>query len=259
MSGASDAAGTPTSAAAASPVGSAATINGVAIDANDFPSAEAAAVRELMRQRALADGLVAADAAVEDVDAAIERLLERDVKVPEPTDDECRRFYAAHQADFVAGELAAVRHILFQVTPRTPVPALRARAEGVLAEVLHAPDRFEALAREWSNCPSAQHGGNLGQLQRGESVPEFEGAIFGDTWTGVRRDLVKTRFGFHIVAVERRAPGTTLPFDAVRERIATRLRETVLTRALAQYVRVAAGAADVRGVDLQGSDTPLVQ
>lgn len=245
--------------ASPSPAGAAATINGVAIDTNDFPSAEAAAVRELMRQRALADGLVAADAAAADVDTGIERLLERDVQVPEPTEDECRRYYAAHPTAFVAGELAAVRHILFQVTPRTPVPALRARAEGVLAEVLQAPDRFDALAREWSNCPSAQHGGNLGQLQRGETVPEFERAIFGETWTGVRRDLVKTRFGFHIVAVEHRAAGTALPFDAVRERIATRLRETVLARALAQYVRVAAGAADVRGVDLEGSETPLVQ
>ena len=235
------------------------TINGVAIDTADFPSAEAAAVRELMHQRALAEGLVAAGAASEDVDAAIERLLEREVRVPEPTEDECRRYYAAHPAAFVVGELAAVRHILFQVTPRTPVPALRARAENVLSEVLRAPDRFEALAREWSNCPSGQHGGNLGQLQRGETVPEFERAIFGDAWTGVRRDLVKTRYGFHIVAVDHRAAGITLPFEQVRPRVAARLRETALARALGQYVRVAAGRADVRGVDLGGSATPLVQ
>lgn len=234
-------------------------VNGVTIDATGFPSIEAAAVRELMRQRAIAEGLVAVAAGAGDTDAAIERLLEREVKTPEPTEEECRRYYAAHPGAFVAGELAAVRHILFQVTPHTPVPALRARAEGVLADVLREPGRFEDLAREWSNCPSAQHGGNLGQLQRGEMVPEFEQAIFGETWTGIRRELVKTRFGFHIVAVEHRAAGTTLPFEAVHPRVAARLREAVLARALEQYVRVLAGAAELRGVDLGASATPLVQ
>ena len=234
-------------------------VNGVTVDVAGFPSIEAAAVRELMRQRAMAEELVTATADADDIDAAIERLLEREVKTPEPTEEECRRYYAAHPGAFVAGELAAVRHILFQVTSRTPVPALRARAEAVLADVLREPERFEALAREWSNCPSAQHGGNLGQLQRGEMVPEFEQAIFGETWTGIRHELVKTRFGFHIVAVEHRATGTTLPFDAAYERVAARLREAVLARALEQYVRVLAGAAELRGVDLGGSATPLVQ
>lgn len=249
-----DATGT-TPAAARQPV----IVNGVTIDVEGFPSAEAAAARELMRQRAIAESMVALEAGPEEIDTAIERLLEREVRTPEPTDDECRRYYAAHPGAFVAGELVAARHILFQVTPGTPVPALRARAEAVLAELLRAPDRFEARVQECSNCPSAQQGGNLGQLQRGEMVPEFEQAIFGGTWTGIRNELIKTRFGFHIVAVDHRAPGTALPFEVVRERIAARLRDTVLARALTQYVRVLAGTADVRGAELGGSATPLVQ
>lgn len=242
-----------------SPPSAAVTVNGVTASIEGFPSPEAAAARELMRQRAVAEGLVGPEASADEVDGGIERLLERDVRTPEPTDDECRRYYAAHQRDFVAGELAAVRHILFQVTPGTPVPALRARAESVLAEVLRAPERFEALAREFSNCPSGAQGGNLGQVQRGEMVPEFERAVFGDAATGVRRELVKTRFGFHVVAVDRRAPGSQVPFEAVRERIASRLREGVLARAITQYVRVLAGTAEVTGADLGGSATPLVQ
>lgn len=230
------------------------TVNGVAVD-----SAPAAA-RELLRQQALASGLLAEGAPANEADAAIERLLEREVAVPEPGETECRRFYDAHPALFSAGELAAVRHILFQVTPGTPVGALRAKAEGVLSELLKMPERFEALARECSNCPSSQHGGNLGQLQRGESAPEFEAALFSGTWTGVHAQLVKTRFGFHILAVDRRAPpGKRPPFEAVRERVAERLRAATLERALAQYVRLLAGRADVRGVDLGAVATPLVQ
>jgi peptidyl-prolyl cis-trans isomerase C len=228
-------------------------VNGVAVDS------PAAAARELLRQQAVASGLVADGAPQNDADTAIERLLEREVAVPEPGEAECRRFYDAHPALFSAGELAAVRHILFQVTPGTPVGALRAKAEGVLSELLERPERFEALARECSNCPSSRHGGNLGQLERGESAPEFEAALFGGAWTGVHAQLVKTRFGFHILAVDRRAPGKRAPFEAVRERVAERLRAATLERALAQYVRVLAGRADVRGVDLGAVATPLVQ
>jgi peptidyl-prolyl cis-trans isomerase C len=234
-------------------------INGVVVNAAEFPTPEAAAARELLRQRALVTGLLSDVADAGAVDAAIERLLEREVQTPEPTDEECRRYYDAHPERFVSGELVAARHILFQVTEGTPVVALRAKAELTLAELLKAPERFEALARECSNCPSAQHGGNLGQLQRGETVPEFERALFDGSWTGVHGQLVRTRYGFHIVAIDRRAPGQRMPFEPVRARIAERLRKTVLERAFAQYIRVLAGHADVRGVELESVSSPLVQ
>lgn len=54
-------------------------------------------------------------------------------------------------------------------------------------------------------------------------------------------------------------PGETLPFEAVQEQIAMRLKATVEARALRLYVSVLAGQADVIGVDLQGAETPLVQ
>jgi peptidyl-prolyl cis-trans isomerase C len=234
-------------------------INGIAVDTEGYPGPEAAAVRELLRQRAVATGLVVDAADAEEVDAAIERMLEREVKTPEPTEAECRHHYGANARQFISGDLVAARHILFQVTPGVPVNALRAKAELTLSELLKAPDRFEALARECSNCPSAQQGGNLGQIQRGETAPEFERVLFDGTWMGIYGQLVKTRYGFHIVAVDRRAPGHQVPFEAVRQAVAEHLRAGVQKRALEQYVRVLAGQADVRGVHLGAAPTPLVQ
>lgn len=92
-------------------------VNGVEVDAARFASAKAAAARELVRQRAVVTGLLGADAADDDIDAAIERLLEREVRTPEPTEAECRQYYDANPKRFVSGELVAARHILFQVTP----------------------------------------------------------------------------------------------------------------------------------------------
>jgi peptidyl-prolyl cis-trans isomerase C len=73
------------------------------------------------------------------------------------------------------------------------------------------------------------------------------------------RELVKTRHGFHIVAIDRRIQGTRLPFDMVRDAIAERLRAMVEEKALKQYVSVLAGQADIQGADLNEAEIPLVQ
>ena len=235
------------------------TINGIAVVVADWPSPEVAAIRELLRQRAIAVGLLAAGTDDEGaIGAAIERLLADEVDVPTPTEAECRRQYTTHKKEFTNGDLVQVRHILFQITPSVSVPEIRARAERALSELLADPDRFAALAAEPSNCPSGQHG-NLGQIGRGDTVPEFERAIFRFGANGVLREFVKTRHGFHIVAGNESIPGKTLPFEAVQERIAERLRTAVEKRALRQYVAVLAGRAEISGVDLAGAKTPLVQ
>jgi peptidyl-prolyl cis-trans isomerase C len=125
--------------------------------------------------------------------------------------------------------------------------------------LLREPERFAAVAAEMSNCPSGQHGGNLGQIGRGDTVPEFEKAIFRLGPTGLLRELVKSRHGFHIVAIDQRIPGKRLPFDVVRAEIAERLRTLVEEKALRQYVSILAGKADIRGAHLNGTEIPLVQ
>jgi peptidyl-prolyl cis-trans isomerase C len=235
-------------------------VNSVAIAVEPGASGELAAARELLRQRGIAVGLLSAEAHDEAaVDETIEALLAREVITPSPTEDECRRYYEGHRREFQSGDLVHARHILFQVTPSVRVPDMRARAEHTLNELLREPERFDALARELSNCPSGQHGGNLGQIGRGDTVPEFEKALFRFGASGILRELVKTRYGFHIVTVDQSIPGRTLPFEAVREQIAERLRAGVEERALRQYVSILAGQAEIAGVDLQGAETPLVQ
>lgn len=235
-------------------------VNGVEVRARPDASDELAAARELLRQRAVALGLL--DAASTDegaIERAIEALLAREVVTPSPSAEECRRYYDAHPREFEAGDLVHVRHILFQVTPSVAIPAIRERAERTLNDLLREPARFAAVAAELSNCPSGQQGGNLGQIGRGDTVPEFERAIFRLGPTGLLRELVRTRHGFHIVAVDRRIPGQRVPFETVRDRIGERLRATVEEKALRQYISVLAGQADVQGAELDGTPVPLVQ
>jgi peptidyl-prolyl cis-trans isomerase C len=235
-------------------------VNGIPVTVEADGSAELAAARELLRQRAIATGLLPPGASGdEQIDAAVEMLLAREVTTPTPTEAECRRYYEQHPREFESGDLVHARHILFQVTPQVNVPEMRARAEQALNELLREPDRFAAMAAELSNCPSGQQGGNLGQIGKGDTVPEFEKALFRLGPTGLLHELVKTRYGFHIVAIDQRIPGAAVPFELAHERIAGHLRSAVEEKALRQYVSVLAGQAKVDGADLAGSRSPLVQ
>lgn len=248
-------------------------INGVAID-DDAIAAEAAhhgdardpldaarralAVRELLRQRAVSLALLDGDAALDD--AAVDALLERELThVPEPDRADCERYYAQYPARFRRNDIVYASHVLFAVTDRVPLAPLRQRAEAALADVLAAPDTFEAVARASSNCPSAQVGGSLGQLLRGDTVPEFEAALFDSDGIGVLPKLVNTRFGFHIVRIERRVPGDTVPFDEAVAQIAAHLSARVRERAMRQYVAILAGEAHLEGIAFDGANGPLVQ
>ena len=238
----------------------------------DAPDPDAAArrtlaMRELLLQRAGELGLARRAAARPRTHrrsrrrriASSSRCSRPTSRTPAPTRDECRRYYDVHADRFTSGDLVEARHILFAIMPGTPVMALRDHAEKTLAELKAAPERFAERAAEMSNCPSGQLGGNLGQFGPGEMVPEFDKAVFGSTVVGVLPTLVATRYGFHIVAVERRIPGRRLPFDEVEARIAAQLAARVEERALKQYVAVLAGRASIDGADLAAAASPLVQ
>lgn len=218
----------------------------------------ALAIRELLLQRAREIGLQGSGAEAGSEDDLIDMLLAREVTVPEPTEEECRRYYETNAARFRNGDLVEASHILFAVTPSAPLNEIRATAEATLKAVVSDPARFAEFAGSHSNCPSGAQGGNLGQLRRGETVPEFEAALFESAANGVLPRLVSTRYGFHIVHVARRIDGRQLPFEMVRERIAEYLTERVRHSAYRQYVQILAGKADVSGIDLNAATSPLV-
>ncbi|PLZ04069.1 peptidylprolyl isomerase [Burkholderia sp. WAC0059] len=214
-------------------------------------------VRELFRQRAAELALIDADAPLED--DALEALLERELRVPEPTTGDCRRFYERRPERFVRGEIVYASHILFAVTERMPLAQLRGKAEATLGALLGEPHTFEARAGELSNCPSARVGGSLGQLMRGDTVPEFERALFGSDELGVLPRLVSTRFGFHLVRIERREAGYPVAFEVAERDIARFLAERVRHEAIRQYVAILASEASLENAAIDAATSPLLQ
>jgi peptidyl-prolyl cis-trans isomerase C len=249
-----------------------AAVNGVPLQApHEALSADELRQRactELLRQAAVRAQLLAADdpAPVEGATsaaaaAAIEALLDRELQLPEPTDEACRRHHAAHAGRYAVGERVQARHVLFAVTPGVDVGALRQRAEACLLDLRcqDGGDRFAAVAAQISNCPSGAAGGDLGWLTADDCAPEFARELFGHAEVGVLSRLVHSRFGLHVVEVMAREPGQLPAFEAVRSAVAQSLRQQAFATALRQVLQRLAGAADLRGVDLEAAATPLVQ
>ncbi len=194
-----------------------------------------------------------------DADARVEALFAQEVRVPEADEAACVTYYRNQTQRFTNGEMVEARHILFQITPTVPLELLRETGDAVLAELRANPERFAELAQQYSNCASGALGGNLGQLTRGQTVPEFDTLVFRLAPGELAARLLETRFGLHIVQVLRRVEGSLLPFDAVKSQIAEDLSRHAWQRALHQYLQILVGRATIEGVTLEGAESPLVQ
>jgi peptidyl-prolyl cis-trans isomerase C len=229
-------------------------------------AARALVVRELLLQEARRLGIESeplrdAEGRSETPDeAAMRELIEREVVTPEPDDAACFRFYEQNRERFRAGDLYEAAHILI-AAPGRDFPArtaARTKADGILDAVRADPNLFAEFARAESDCKtSAENGGHLGQLTRGQTVKEFEAAL--QRMQPGEFAIAETRFGFHVIRLDQHAPGQVLPFELARDRIADYLATSVRHRALAQYVSLLAGRAEISGIALAAASSPLLQ
>ncbi len=122
------------------------------------------------------------------------------------TPADLQAYYRDHQDQYRVPEQVEVRHILI----KTPLPgpdgkvddnalkAAKAKADDVLSKV-KAGGNFADLAKKYSDdTVSAEKGGELGWINRGQTVPEFEKAAFS-LKKGETSGLVQSSYGFHII------------------------------------------------------------
>jgi peptidyl-prolyl cis-trans isomerase C len=230
-------------------------------------AARALAIRELLLQEAKRLQIEAApefDAAGRretDDEALINALVAQKVKVPDAGAEECRRYYAHNRARFCSPAIFEASHILLAADPKDVIARDDARvlAQALIERLQVTPTDFAALARAHSACPSREVGGNLGQIGPGQTVPEFESALAAMPIGEVYGKSVETRYGLHVVTVNRREPGRQLPFEMVEDRIAAYLSERVHRTGVRQYISLLAGRAAIAGIDLASSPSPLLQ
>ena len=226
-----------------------------------YQAASALVVKQLLLQKAREmDVSAEGQASVGEDEAMIAALLSREVKQPDADEDACYQYFQANPDKFRSPDLIAASHILLGADPNEPEERhqRQQQAEQLIATLQQEPDQFAALAQQYSDCPSKELGGELGQLSKGSTVPEFERQVFSLP-EGLCPNPVESRYGFHIVRVDKKVAGEPLEYEMVMDRIRTYLQEQVYRRSVNQYISILAGQADIEGIELLGADSMLVQ
>jgi peptidyl-prolyl cis-trans isomerase C len=217
-------------------------------------AATALVVRELLLQRVAEREIAGATE-----DERIANLIDQEVRIPEPTEEEIARYYRRNGLQFSSPALYRAAHIFFPARARGEAAsaAAKEKAEAVLADVTADPGRFADLARVHSACSSKERGGSLGLVRKGDTNPEVEQALAVMDVDSTR--LVRSRHGYHVLRLDERAPATQLPLDQAKGWIADYLRKMSRRRAIAQYLQLLTARAKIKGIDLAAAESPLVQ
>jgi peptidyl-prolyl cis-trans isomerase C len=223
--------------------------------------------RELIYQAALAQGIVADDAAVEEEtmrilrmmgkpadfwarlakrgmdEVSFLRMVRKDVTVDrmtarkleelaEPSEEEIRQFYAEHPDQLRERERVRVSHILVLPDPEEPEQALQ-----LAWDLKQQAERegFAEIARRHSACASAPGGGELGFIRREEVDPDFADAAFSQI-VGEVGAPVRTPLGYHLIKVTAHELPSPPRLEEARPRIIGFLKRRKGTQLLDRWV-----------------------
>ncbi len=163
-------------------------------------------------------------------DMAITELQKKVVADVKPaTEDRAREFYDRNKKEFVIPASYQVRHILLLTEGKEGDKAkidleARTKAMAVLEQIRQGGD-FAELARQKSEDPATASQGGLYTFSPGEAVPEFEAAVKSLQPGEITREAVRTRYGYHIIKMEKITPEQQKPFAELREELLNRLNE----------------------------------
>jgi parvulin-like peptidyl-prolyl isomerase len=157
-------------------------------------------------------------------DRLAERIIQREVKV---TDEDLQGFYELNPRLFKQEEQVKVRLILLRVAPNASEADKAAQRDKLLAlaERIRAGESMEALARQTSDDPTRQWGGEMDPFARGHADRALEDAAFA-LKEGELSAPVWTAAGWNLLKLEQRTPAKVVALDTVREQIRQRLMQT---------------------------------
>ena len=196
-------------------------------------------LNKLLKQRGISN-----DQFTEDLKTQIKiKKLVNSIEKINISDNDAKKYYDSHKAEFTHGEQVRASHILFsantieliqQIKAKNPninptdlntkveeqTASQKAKAETILAQVKQNPDDFAKFAEKYSDDKaSAERGGELGFFTKEAMVPEFSKAAFSMKPNTVSENLVQSPYGYHIIKVTDRMEAGTTPYVKVKDEI----------------------------------------
>ncbi|MGD2127159.1 MAG: peptidylprolyl isomerase [Desulfobacteraceae bacterium] len=170
---------------------------------------------------------------------SIEKFIEEEfVKKIRISETDLKSFYDGHQEFFKQPEQVRASHILIRIDPNMDA-SQKDEARKKLASIrqrLEKGEDFAVLAKEFSQCPSAARGGDLGYFGRGKMLKPFEDAAFA-LEPGLVSDIVETKFGYHLIMVKDKKAEGLMAYEEVEGKIEQYLLGQSVRRKKAVYLK----------------------
>ena len=147
---------------------------------------------------------------------AVQKKVYADIKV---SDADLQKYYddPANKSQFNVAESVDARHILV----KTKAQADKVRA---LLEADNTDANWKKVAKQYSTDPgSKNNGGSLGSFPKGRMVKPFENAAFALKVNEISQP-VKTQFGYHVIEVTKKTPGSSKTFEQAKSTIEQQLK-----------------------------------
>jgi len=250
------------------------TVNGVAIAEKDLANelqyhpnenfnivvqqaGQALVVRQLLIDEAKKQGYLSASADTANDEEAMQKLVEANISYDAPNDEICQRYFDNNKDKFMTMPLMEVDHILLAAAKDDIEgrDAAKHNADVIISQLMQElkngePSSFAALAKEYSACPSKESGGNLGQLSKGQTVPEFERQLMPLS-EGLSDKAIESRYGFHVVNINRKIDGKQLDYDMVSDKVRGYLINSASHLAIQAYIQGLVEQAEIIGVPIR--------
>jgi peptidyl-prolyl cis-trans isomerase C len=162
------------------------------------------------------------------------------------SDKETKAYYDGHRDSFKEPERMRASHILIKFDSRgekSQKAASRKKIEKVQQKLKKGED-FAALAKEFSEGPSAAKGGDLGYFTRGQMVKPFDDAAFA-LKPGEVSDIVETRFGYHLIKAVEKKPEGIIAYAEVKDRLQEHLKQKKVRDEVSSYIKELRGKAKI--------------
>lgn len=188
-----------------------------------------------------------------DEEALIRDLLENEIAVETPSNEEVRAEWERDPSRFRSPPLWEVSHILVACDPEDTVgkEAARIRATNLSQQARVTPKDFPKLANVHSDCGSKASNGALGQLGPGDTLPEFEAALRSLGEGEITTTPILTRHGWHIIRLDAVAEGQVLPFNAVKQKISDALEKAAWATVARKFISDLVATSTVVGADFR--------
>lgn len=163
----------------------------------------------------------------------VEEKVGRKLKVSE---EEVAKYYEENRYKFSSPPKVEASHILLRDLETAQK----------VQEKLEKGEDFAQLAKQFSiDLPMALEGGEMGTIERGEALPELEKVLFTLS-EGETSEIVKTRFGYHILRVDKIIPVSFTPLEEVSEQIKRVILQQKEAKAFEEMTKALEKAAAIK-------------